>query len=50
MLTRVTEIPLKELSFDKINKNFAELDVANTVKDIKGPMFADDPQPFWLTA
>ena len=28
--------------FDKINKNFAELDVTNTVKDIKGSVFADD--------
>ena len=27
--------PLR-VAFDKINKNFAELDVTNTVKDIKG--------------
>ena len=33
--------PLR-VAFDKINKNFAELDVANTVKDIKGSVFADD--------
>ena len=29
-------------AFKKINENFAELDVANTVKDIKGSVFADD--------
>ena len=33
--------PLR-VAFDKINKNFAELDVTNTVKDIKGSVFADD--------
>ena len=29
-------------AFKKINENFAELDVTNTVKDIKGSVFADD--------
>ena len=29
-------------AFKKINDNFAELDVTNTVKDIKGSVFADD--------
>ena len=33
--------PLR-VACDKINKNFAELDVTNTVKDIKGSVFADD--------
>ena len=33
--------PLR-VAFDKINKNFAELVVTNTVKDIKGSVFADD--------
>jgi len=33
--------PLR-VAFDKINKNCAELDVTNTVKDIKGSVFADD--------
>ena len=33
--------PLR-VAFDKINKNFAELDVTNTVKDIQGSVFADD--------
>ena len=33
--------PLR-VAFDKINKNFAELDVTNTNRDIVGSVFADD--------
>ena len=33
--------PLR-VAFDKINKNFAELDVTNKNRDINGSVFADD--------
>ena len=33
--------PLR-VAFDKINKNFAELDVSNTKRDVVGSVFADD--------
>jgi|TARA_E500000178_G_scaffold354165_1_gene422225 hypothetical protein len=33
--------PLR-VAFDKINKNFAELNVTNTKRDINGSVFADD--------
>ena len=33
--------PLR-VAFDKINKNFAELDVTNTKRDVVGSVFADD--------
>ena len=33
--------PLR-VAFDKINKNFAELDVTNKNSDINGSVFADD--------
>ncbi len=29
-------------AFKKINENFAELDVTNTIRDIKGSVFGDD--------